>query len=258
MQWYYAEDNQPVGPIGQGEFQELVQADKIRSGTLVWNSSLSGWQEYDKIIAHAPVETPTTAEGVIPGQSTCAECGQAFAMEEMIHYGDAWVCSVCKPAFVQKIQEGMNVGSAMAYAGFWIRFGAKFIDWIILSVVNMILTIPIGFLTAFYMSKQPPEVADMAVFLVIQFGLMFLQMAVSAAYSTWLIGRYGATLGKMACRIRVVCSDGGRVTYWRAFGRHFAEILSAMTLLIGYIIAGFDEEKRALHDRICNTRVVKK
>jgi uncharacterized RDD family membrane protein YckC len=25
---------------------------------------------------------------------------------------------------------------------------------------------------------------------------------------------------------------------------------------IGYIIAGFDEQKRALHDRICETRVI--
>lgn len=30
-----------------------------------------------------------------------------------------------------------------------------------------------------------------------------------------------------------------------------------MTCLIGYIIAGFDKEKRGLHDMICRTRVVK-
>jgi hypothetical protein len=39
-------------------------------------------------------------------------------------------------------------------------------------------------------------------------------------------------------------------------GRYFAKMLSSLTLLIGYIIAAFDEEKRSLHDRICNTRVV--
>jgi uncharacterized RDD family membrane protein YckC len=31
-----------------------------------------------------------------------------------------------------------------------------------------------------------------------------------------------------------------------------------MILLIGYIMAAFDEEKRALHDRICSTRVVRR
>ena len=38
--------------------------------------------------------------------------------------------------------------------------------------------------------------------------------------------------------------------------RSRAKILSGLICLAGYIMAGFDEEKRALHDRICNTRVV--
>jgi uncharacterized RDD family membrane protein YckC len=35
-------------------------------------------------------------------------------------------------------------------------------------------------------------------------------------------------------------------------------IVSGIILLIGYIMAGFDEEKRALHDRVCDTRVIYK
>ena len=42
----------------------------------------------------------------------------------------------------------------------------------------------------------------------------------------------------------------------RAVGRYFAQWLSAFILYIGYIIAGFDSEKRALHDHICDTRVI--
>jgi uncharacterized RDD family membrane protein YckC len=30
-----------------------------------------------------------------------------------------------------------------------------------------------------------------------------------------------------------------------------------LALLIGYIIAGFDSQKRALHDMICDTRVIR-
>jgi uncharacterized RDD family membrane protein YckC len=54
----------------------------------------------------------------------------------------------------------------------------------------------------------------------------------------------------------VVTADGGRVSYLRALGRYFAKMLSGFTCLIGYIIAAFDGQKRALHDHICNTRVV--
>jgi len=42
----------------------------------------------------------------------------------------------------------------------------------------------------------------------------------------------------------------------QAVGRYLAYLLNSFTLLIGFIIAGFDTEKRALHDRICDTRVV--
>jgi hypothetical protein len=34
-------------------------------------------------------------------------------------------------------------------------------------------------------------------------------------------------------------------------------LINGFTCGISYIIAGFDEQKRALHDHICNTRVIK-
>ena len=52
-------------------------------------------------------------------------------------------------------------------------------------------------------------------------------------------------------------SDGSPLTGGRAIGRYFAELVSSMILLMGYIMAGFDTEHRALHDRICDTRVIK-
>lgn len=88
--------------------------------------------------------------------------------------------------------------------------------------------------------------------------LNVLQIAIAATYTTWFLGRYGATLGKMACKIKVVTADGERVSYARACGRHFAEFISSLILFIGYIMAAFDNQKRTLHDRICNTRVVRK
>ena len=70
--------------------------------------------------------------------------------------------------------------------------------------------------------------------------------------------KYGATLGKMAVGLRVVTLDGNFPSFARAFGRGCSEILSGFCCYIGYILAGFDEQKRALHDHICATRVVYK
>jgi hypothetical protein len=43
----------------------------------------------------------------------------------------------------------------------------------------------------------------------------------------------------------------------RIVGRYFAEMLSFITLGIGYLQAAFDErERRTLHDNLADTRVV--
>ena len=63
----------------------------------------------------------------------------------------------------------------------------------------------------------------------------------------------------MACGLKVVDADGNKISYGRALGRGFAEILSGLICDIGYIIAAFDNpQKRSLHDHICSTRVIYK
>jgi uncharacterized RDD family membrane protein YckC len=62
----------------------------------------------------------------------------------------------------------------------------------------------------------------------------------------------------MACKLKITLEDGSRISYLRAMGRHFAKYLSGMILLVGYIMAAFDDHRRTLHDRICETRVVLK
>jgi len=152
---------------------------------------------------------------------------------------------------MQKLAEGarLNTGQ-MVYAGFWTRFAAVFLDGLLLWIVNTALNLAAG--RGFQgIGAQGSNGLGIGFFL-----LFFVEIAIGLSYEAVMVGKYGATLGKMACKIRVVTADGGRVSYLRAFGRYFAKMLSAFTCLIGYIIAAFDSEKRALHDRICNTRVV--
>jgi uncharacterized RDD family membrane protein YckC len=159
--------------------------------------------------------------------------------------------------FVQKLKEGVSLPTSLNYAGFWIRFLAKLIDGIVLGITQWVIMIPFGMLvmsTSDFSQAQEPSAGFLALMGVQQ----LIGILIPAAYNTFLIGRFGATLGKMACQLRVVMPDGGQVSYLRALGRNFAEWISAVILLIGYIMAGFDDEKRALHDRICSTRVVRK
>jgi uncharacterized RDD family membrane protein YckC len=66
---------------------------------------------------------------------------------------------------------------------------------------------------------------------------------------------YQATLGKMAMRLKVTDVEGLRITPARATARYLAKYLSAITLGIGYLMVGFDEQKQGLHDQIAGTLV---
>ena len=82
-------------------------------------------------------------------------------------------------------------------------------------------------------------------------------IVIGLGYDLFFIRKYDATPGKMALGLKVLRKDGSKLSVGRVVGRHFANIVSSLTLLIGYIIAGFDDEKRALHDHMCDTRVIK-
>lgn len=79
-------------------------------------------------------------------------------------------------------------------------------------------------------------------------------MILSVVYEVWLLGSWrGQTVGKRACGIRVINADGTMLDSGDALRRTLASFLSTFTLGIGYVMAAFDDRKRALHDRIANT-----
>ena len=78
-----------------------------------------------------------------------------------------------------------------------------------------------------------------------------VSIVITVAFTVFFLGRFGATPGKMALNLKVVRPGGEPVTYLQALGRYFSEMVSSMTCGIGYVIAGFDVEKRALHDSHC-------
>ena len=263
MQWYYAHGNEPKGPVSDEEFQNLVREGTIVSETLVWNQNMSDWTSYRRVHAGQTGKPGSATPTMDITQKNCSECGGRFPQENMIPFNDLWVCAACKPVFIQKLKEGVPIASSMEYAGFWIRFGAWIIDYIIMAVIQMVIYIPF---TLFGMmniipdgtENNPPDPADFGIFMAATGLMWLLQIGVAVAFETWFVGKYQATPGKMACQIKVVNADGSRVSYLKACGRHFAKWISYIILGIGFIIAAFDDEKRGLHDHICNTRVVRK
>jgi uncharacterized RDD family membrane protein YckC len=94
----------------------------------------------------------------------------------------------------------------------------------------------------------PPMLTMLAALLVVA--------AVSLGYSVGCNGRFGRTPGKFLFGLKIVNWDGSPLGYRRAFERTAAELLSMLTLGVGYLAVLFSPAHLALHDVIAKTRVI--
>jgi uncharacterized RDD family membrane protein YckC len=259
MKWYYADSGRQVGPVEDAQLDELVRSGGVRDDTLVWREGMANWQPHSAVRGPAkPVPIPAAAVPIAAETRFCSECGRPFPAQDMVTIGSATVCAQCKPLYMQRVREGGQPIGVRRYAGFWIRFVARVIDGIILGVVGLIINLPLQM--AFGLSTLRPG-ADIGTALPMMMGTLGLSLAVNVViqgvYEIYFLSTRGATIGKLALGLKVIRADGGMLTTGQAAGRFFAYLLDMyFTLLIGFIIAGFDTEKRALHDRICDTRVI--
>lgn len=186
----------------------------------------------------------------------CSECGRTFAQSDLVQIAGKWVCGDCKPAFLSRVVAGGPVAaSSLSYAGVGIRFVARFIDgfvFLVPFVIVLVLVMPNLLRTA---ATRTPLLNVTFVATALFFGLF---------YEVLMLRYWGATLGKMACGVKVVRPEGSGLGWGVSFGRYFMYnvVISAIPLvnwillLTTAIMAGVDDQKRGLHDRVCDTRVI--
>lgn len=76
-------------------------------------------------------------------------------------------------------------------------------------------------------------------------------------YHTLFVWQYGASLGKMAMKMRVVEISTMRTPRFAvAFNRAIFRIISGMVFYIGFLWAFFDPARQAWHDKTASTLVV--
>ena len=132
----------------------------------------------------------------------------------------------------------------MEYAGFWRRFAAWIIDYLVLGVAGFV----VGFVWGLVAGDDDSSLIVLQLVVTVASFLYFAFMESSTSQ---------ATVGKMALGIKVTDLNGNRISFGRALGRTFAKILSGLIILIGYIMAAFTAKKQGLHDMIASTLVVK-
>ena len=144
-----------------------------------------------------------------------------------------------------------------SYAGFWRRLGAALIDGVILWIGGIIMGVILGSLIGLFLGIRGTDIeiikkVAMTNIYIIGTVLHWLYYALFESSSRQ------ATLGKMAAGIIVTDYDGGRISFGRASGRYWGKMVSALILMIGFIMAGFTERKQGLHDIMAGCLVLNK
>lgn len=223
-QWYYGENGEQRGPVSMAALRGRLAAGLTRGEDLVWRDGMAEWAAAASVPELADiVAAPAGPVALSPGVA-------GMPAETLGYYNDA----------------GALVG--LEFVGFWWRVLAYIIDYLVLWLLMMPVTLLLG-LSVMPGSRQH---------LTLSLGVSGLNLVVWWLYFALMeSSAQQASLGKMAIGARVVDAAGGRLTFGHATGRALAKFLSILIFYIGCIIVAFTQRKQGLHDLMASTYVVR-
>jgi uncharacterized RDD family membrane protein YckC/ribosomal protein L40E len=178
--------------------------------------------------------SPPRTEGPA-NASSCQRCGN-------VNEPGALFCYSCGLPIDEGQVRAVPLFPAGRPAGFWIRLLAWAIDVIVLIAVELVL---IAILPGVSFEESGAD------------GLsQLISLIVSVLYFTFSVSIWATTIGKRIVGTYVLRPDGSKAGVGRAFARYWAHVPSTLLLLGGYLMVAFRQDKRALHDLICDTVVV--
>jgi uncharacterized RDD family membrane protein YckC len=189
----------------------------------------------------------------IDAAGVCIKCGRGVCAQCKREMGGKTYCLVCADVYSQLQPEAVSTGgkpytsasqtsqpssttfvATSEFGGFGRRLAAYLIDGIILSIIGL----PIRLLAPHAYS----------------YGVSAL---ISLVYLIGFWSWKGQTPGKMALGVKIVDANGKPIGFGRAILRYFGYFVSAIVLLLGFIMIAFDGRKQGLHDKIAGTFVVR-
>ncbi len=219
MGWHYLENGKIIGPLTEAKFARLRPG--LDPATQVWKDGMKEWQS----LASMPAETPKKGRRA-PMATQAPMAPAAYA-----GFGRRLAALVVDKVLFMTLM-GFIFGSSFrswnawgsGWAGTWIYGGGGPLDTSLESVAGLLLYL---------------------------------------VYETVMVAELGATLGKLVFGIRIRHGED-KVAYPRSLARAFTKMVTGFGLfygsfgilfLLGYLMALWDKENRALHDYLCKTRV---
>jgi uncharacterized RDD family membrane protein YckC len=194
-------------------------------------------------------------EAEIPeGASVCPQCETPVSVAQL---GPVYVSqSAPLPEVVPPGPDLSKLPPRPAFAGFWLRAVAYLLDTVLISLV-------FGLIASFYPTTfiKFPDAASTSLASLPQLTPIAFAITITATwfyYTMFEASAWQATPGKRVLRLYVTGLNGQRMTFARAAARNLAKIISSLTFLVGYLVAGFTEKKQALHDILASCLVLRR
>jgi uncharacterized RDD family membrane protein YckC len=249
--WYYVDRQQErQGPVAAETIRDAYRSKQIDGDSLVWREGMSQWMPLRQFELEFDLEDEPASLAMPP---PVAEVAADAATP-------VYASPYAPPTAAVEVAGGFNPDTTdIVYAGFWRRFLAYCVDGFLVSMayyaVYIVLIFALGLGSAFMGGSSDVAlqgqmllfgVLSSASYLVIS-ALYFVLQESSTAQ---------ATLGKRLLGIKVTDNEGNRLSRAHALGRWASHLVSYATFYIGYVMAGFTERKRGLHDMVAGTLVV--
>lgn len=232
-----------------------------------------------------------------PETIICEVTAQRIPRENAVQFQGKWVGAEGKAILLERLRTGSDEPNSLVTASLARRFSGVVIDGILFAAIYIAIGYPTGWWMGIVTAEDPAN--DPSVQMTLgQAMFQFVMNSLYILYVATMHWRGGRTVGKIVSGTKVVCLNGGELSFQRALGRslcsdcltiiesfailtmvlielsdpaaapgmqeRFQTILSVMSAVVSSLIlvnalsALVDiKQRRALHDRLAGTRVVR-
>lgn len=236
MQVWIGRNGERFGPYSDDEVRQWLRDGSTRPEELGWYEGMTDWRPLGELF---PDDRPAPGTATPPPPPPRPEQPFMGITEDAV---------------------------APEYAGFWLRFGAWVIDYIIITIPSTMIAFAMGFqhaIAALFRDMETDRAAAMTAYIEAVRPVTYVVLLLGFAYYVFFeASKWQATPGKMAVGIRVTDTAGQRLTVGRAAGRNLIRLANAVPGIGGflpmvfYVTAAFSQRKQGIHDMLASTYVL--
>lgn len=234
MEVWIGRDGERHGPYKDEDIRQWLRSGQVSPDDLAWFDGLADWQALSVLFpdeVRDSASPPPFASHGPPASSTLPS---------------------------------ETIGVLQNYASFGQRLGAWGIDYLLLLIPTMIVSINMGavaiferFLTQYQAGNTQAALTAYAE--AISPTTLVVLLIGFAYYALFECSKWQATPGKMAFGLRVTDLQGNRLGIGRSMARNAVRLLNAITVIIpfvAFIVVIWTQNRQGLHDMLAKTLVL--